>query len=276
MKNQDENRLTDEFKLDLAMQFMAAVKNGNRELMGSLLTDDATWVFPGDNLLSGIARGIGPVADKAALVVSYGISIEHTKTLYSLNGLGLLLHNQGRRDHYMLDEILHSTISFSRGKIDSIETYLSDIPGMDAFFGGKPTGDMPMEVLDDAIKYKIGEDFIRSLKSRDWGLMRSLLHQDVLWTLPGTSLLSGPATGADNVISRANQLRDFGVMIEVNQLLVGLEGVALSLHNTASRGELLLDQQVAIVCKLQDGKIISITTHLNDVAGINSFFTNNN
>lgn len=124
----------------------------------------------------------------------------------------------------------------------------------------------------EEIKEQLANKFLTGLKNRDWQLMRSALADDVTWTLPGTSLLSGPAVGADAVIKRANQLRDFGVMVQLNHILYGLDSVALSLHNTASRGELILDEYVAIVCDITDEKISRITTHLNDVEGINKFF----
>jgi len=124
----------------------------------------------------------------------------------------------------------------------------------------------------EEIKEQLANKFLTGLKNRDWPLMRSALADDVTWTLPGTSLLSGPAIGADAVIKRANQLRDFGVMVQLNHILYGLDSVALSLHNTASRGDLVLDEQVAIVCDINDGKISRIVTHLSDVEGINKFF----
>lgn len=124
----------------------------------------------------------------------------------------------------------------------------------------------------EEIKEQLANKFLTGLKNRDWQLMRSVLADDVTWTLPGTSLLSGPAIGADAVIKRANQLRDFGVMVQLNHILYGLDSVALSLHNTASRGDLILDEQVAIVCDIIDGRISRIVTHLSDVEGINKFF----
>jgi ketosteroid isomerase-like protein len=124
----------------------------------------------------------------------------------------------------------------------------------------------------EEIKEQLANKFLTGLKNRDWQLMRSALADDVTWTLPGTSLLSGPAIGADAVIKRANQLRDFGVMVQLNHILYGLDSVALSLHNTASRGDLILDEQVAIVCDINEGKISRIVTHLSDVEGINKFF----
>lgn len=124
----------------------------------------------------------------------------------------------------------------------------------------------------EEIKEQLANKFLTGLKNRDWQLMRSALADDVTWTLPGTSLLSGPAIGADAVIKRAGQLRDFGVMVQLNHILYGLDSVALSLHNTASRGDLILDEQVAIVCDINEGKISRIVTHLSDVEGINKFF----
>lgn len=124
----------------------------------------------------------------------------------------------------------------------------------------------------EEIKEQLANKFLTGLKNRDWELTRSALANDVTWTLPGTSLLSGPAIGADAVIKRAGQLRDFGVMVKLNHILYGLDSVTLSLHNTASRGDLILDEQVAIVCDITDGKISRITTHLSDVEGINKFF----
>ncbi|AYL93892.1 nuclear transport factor 2 family protein [Mucilaginibacter celer] len=124
----------------------------------------------------------------------------------------------------------------------------------------------------EEIKEQLANKFLNGLRNRDWDLMRSALTDDVTWTLPGTSLLSGPAIGADAVIKRANQLRDFGVMVKLNHILYGLDSVALSLHNTASRGDLILDEYVAIVCDISDGKIVRIVTHLSDVEGINRFF----
>ncbi|MEO3403924.1 nuclear transport factor 2 family protein [Mucilaginibacter sp. CAU 1740] len=124
----------------------------------------------------------------------------------------------------------------------------------------------------EELKEQLANKFLNGLRNRDWDLMRSALAEDVTWTLPGTSLLSGPAIGADAVIKRANQLRDFGVMVKLNHILYGLNSVALSLHNTATRGDLVLDEYVAIVCDISGGKIIRIVTHLSDVEGINQFF----
>lgn len=128
-----------------------------------------------------------------------------------------------------------------------------------------------LPILDDD-KLQLATTFLTALKSRNWELMGTVLTADATWTLPGASLLSGEAIGVEAVINRARKLRDFGVMVELKHILYSLKGVSLSLHNTAQRGELILDEYVVIVMELQGSKITGLTTHLNDVAGINNFF----
>ena len=124
----------------------------------------------------------------------------------------------------------------------------------------------------EAEKLHIANTFLASLKNNDWETMRTIIAQDAIWTLPGTSLLSGEAIGADAIINRARGLKHFGVKFQLHHILYGLHGVTLSLHNTSIRGDLILDEQVAIVCEIREGEIVGMTTYLSDVAGINAFF----
>lgn len=127
-------------------------------------------------------------------------------------------------------------------------------------------------IITEDDKLQLASTFLTALKSRNWELMRTVLKGDVSWTLPGTSLLSGEVRGADAVIDRARKLRDFGVLFELQHILYSMNGVAVSLHNTAKRDGLTLDEYVVIVMDLEANKIRRLTTHLNDVTGINKFF----
>lgn len=124
----------------------------------------------------------------------------------------------------------------------------------------------------DEEKLHIASTFINAVKNNEWTALQTILAPDATWTLPGTSILSGLAANAEAIIRRAQGLKNFGVNFQLQHILYGLHGITLSLHNTASRGNLLLDEQVAIVCQVNDGKIISMATYLSDVAGINEFF----
>jgi ketosteroid isomerase-like protein len=128
------------------------------------------------------------------------------------------------------------------------------------------------ELPEEEQKLAIANLFLTAMKTKDWDLMRSVMREDINWTLPGISILSGTANGIDKVIERAQSLRAFGVMFELKNILLGMEGVALALHNTAERNGLVLDEQVVIAFALKGGKIAAMTTYLSDVAGINQFF----
>ena len=49
-------------------------------------------------------------------------------------------------------------------------------------------------------KRKIAEDFLRGLRNRDGSVLRSIMSDDVVWSLPGESLMSGEAHGVDAIL----------------------------------------------------------------------------
>jgi hypothetical protein len=55
-------------------------------------------------------------------------------------------------------------------------------------------------------KKTIAQQFLGALRSRDSGLLRSIMTDDTIWTLPGSSLISGEASGVDAVIARAQRI----------------------------------------------------------------------
>ncbi|GAA2611725.1 nuclear transport factor 2 family protein [Streptomyces axinellae] len=118
----------------------------------------------------------------------------------------------------------------------------------------------------------LGRTFHQALISGAWDGIRALLHDDATWTLPGDNTISGTAEGGDAVVERAQQIASYGLDFELLHLLVSSENMALSLHNTARRGDVVLDEYLATVCRLRDGKIASIETYLSDVPGMNAFF----
>ncbi len=88
----------------------------------------------------------------------------------------------------------------------------------------------------------------------------------------GKSLISGEAIGADAVVERAKLIVSYGLTFTLKHILYGPHGVALSLHNTARRGDLILDEHLATVCSLRDGKIFAINSYLSDIDMVNAFF----
>ena len=100
----------------------------------------------------------------------------------------------------------------------------------------------------ESMKQEIGERFLIALRSHDWELMRTIMAPDVAWTLPGSSRISGKAHGVDATIARCQLITSYGVNFGLKHVLYGEFGFALSLNNTAQRGDLALDEHLATVC----------------------------
>jgi ketosteroid isomerase-like protein len=124
----------------------------------------------------------------------------------------------------------------------------------------------------ESIRKEIGEKFLIALRSHDWELMRTIMAPDVVWSLPGSSRISGEAHGVDAVIARCQLITSYGLNFGLKQVLYERFGFALSLNNTAQRGDLALDEHLATVCSLREEKISRIDTYLSDVPMANAFF----
>jgi ketosteroid isomerase-like protein len=124
----------------------------------------------------------------------------------------------------------------------------------------------------ESIRKEIGEKFLIALRSHDWELMRTIMAPDAVWSLPGSSRISGEAHGVDAVIARCQLITSYGLNFGLKHVLYGQFGFALSLNNTAQRGDLALDEHLATVCSLRGEKISRIDTYLSDVSMANAFF----
>jgi len=121
-------------------------------------------------------------------------------------------------------------------------------------------------------KQYLAETFLTGLRSRDWDLMRSIMTDDIVCTLPGNSRISGAAQGKEAVIERARIIVSYGLTFTLKHILIGQYGLTLSLNNTATHGDRRLDEHLATVCSLRDGRISVIDTYLSDVAMADAFF----
>lgn len=122
-------------------------------------------------------------------------------------------------------------------------------------------------------KKTIAQHFIHGLGSRDGNLLRSIMTEDVVWSLPGQSLMSGEAHGVEAILKRANTLHGFNVNIEIEHVVFGLQDVALHLHNTGSYGGKVLDEHLTTVIHLDGGKIRRLDTFISDIPMLNDYFS---
>ena len=114
-------------------------------------------------------------------------------------------------------------------------------------------------------KKEIAQSFIRGLGNRDANLLRSIMTEDVVWSLPGESTISGEAKGVEAILKRASTLHGFNVKIEIERVVYGLQDVALHLHNTGTYAGKVLDEHLTTVIHLDGNKIHRLGTFISDV-----------
>ena len=122
-------------------------------------------------------------------------------------------------------------------------------------------------------KLDVAKQFYATLVARDWSAMREIIDDRASWVLPGDNYISGPADGGDAVVARGRLIAGYGLKFELLHFLESRTDVALMLHNTAQSEHANLDEYLATVLRVKDGKIIFIETFLSDVAGMNAFFS---
>jgi ketosteroid isomerase-like protein len=119
----------------------------------------------------------------------------------------------------------------------------------------------------------LGTAFFWALRTKNWKLLREIMSPDATWSLPGQNAISGTAAGIDDVIARAQQIGAYRMTSTLERVLVSRDNIALGLHATARRGERVLDEHIATVCTVRAGRIVQVETYLDDLEGMNRFFT---
>jgi ketosteroid isomerase-like protein len=130
--------------------------------------------------------------------------------------------------------------------------------------------------VNDDDKKTLILDFIKALGTRDGALLRSIATDDIVWSLPGQSLMSGEARGVDGILARSDTLQQYGVKLEILHVVYGYRDVGVQLHNTGRRGDTVLDEYLTTVGTLRANKIQRLDTFISDVPMSNAFFPRTN
>jgi uncharacterized protein len=118
----------------LARRFLSVLGHPNAEVVKGVSVDDMIWSFPGSASISGEARGVDGIMQRARAIASYGVKVEVLHAVYGFSGLAMILHNTGKNGDRILDEHLAAVFSFRGDKIARLDTYLSDVSMMEIFF----------------------------------------------------------------------------------------------------------------------------------------------
>jgi uncharacterized protein len=133
------------------------------------------------------------------------------------------------------------------------------------------TNDEWRDAMTDAQKKEIALTFIQSLQQRDPLLLKTVLTDNAVWSLPGASLIGGEAVGADAIVARGQFLGEHGVNFELLHVIYGYEGMGIMLHNTGKCRGKVLDEFLSSIFKLQGNKICRIDTYITDVPMLNAY-----
>jgi uncharacterized protein len=126
--------------------------------------------------------------------------------------------------------------------------------------------------MTDEEKRLLALRFLTILGKPDIDVVRQVAVEDMIWTFPGSSPISGAALDIDAIIKRANAIAANKVRVEIIHTVYGLEGVSIILHNTGKKNDKVLDEYVAAVFTFRGQKIARLDTHLSDIPMAEAFF----
>jgi uncharacterized protein len=125
----DQDRL-----LRLAGEFLDAVRQRNSTRLRSLLTPDVSWRLPGRSRISGEIQGPAAVVARAMDIAGSGVQVELLHILLGSTGFALSLHNTGETNGRRLDEHLATVCAVQGERVTAIDTYVSDLDGVERHF----------------------------------------------------------------------------------------------------------------------------------------------
>jgi uncharacterized protein len=126
--------------------------------------------------------------------------------------------------------------------------------------------------MNDEGRLQLAMKFLSILSAPNEEVVKSVAVDDVVWSFPGSSVISGEARGVAGVMTRAKTIASYAVHVEIIRPVYGHSGVAVFLHNTGSKNGRILDEQLAAVFYFRGDKIERLDTFLSDVPMVKNFF----
>lgn len=114
--------------------------------------------------------------------------------------------------------------------------------------------------------------FIEGLKTGNRELLSAITTEDVVWSIPGQSTVSGEAHGVEGIMARSHAFKNYVVNLEVLHFITGYNGAAIMLHNTSNHDGRVLDEYLTTVCHFRGDRVYRFDTYISDVKMLNEFF----
>ena len=97
--------------------------------------------------------------------------------------------------------------------------------------------------------------------------------EDITWSIPGASRVSGSFVGADEVLGVGRTFAEFGYHFDVENITFEPDDVAVILRASGANNERTVDEVVVNVLGFVEDRVASIVTHLSDIEGFNANFS---
>lgn len=125
---------------------------------------------------------------------------------------------------------------------------------------------------DDQVRDHVARTFFcDGMVNGDWEKGGSVLHDDMVWSVPSDSAIGGMWRGKEAVIGLGKAIANGGVKVGVVRLEHGLEKIAVVLHNQGSRDGKTLDEHLTAVFTVSNGKAVFIEAFISDLPMLNAF-----
>ena len=83
--------------------------------------------------MGGEAVGANAIIERGQYLGEHGVNFELLHVIYGFEGMGVMLHNTGKYRNKVLDEYLSSIFKLDGDKICRIDTYITDVPMLNAY-----------------------------------------------------------------------------------------------------------------------------------------------
>jgi ketosteroid isomerase-like protein len=116
---------------------------------------------------------------------------------------------------------------------------------------------------------------IRAFNENDLDAVRALLHEDVVYTIPGRSPIAGTARGVPAHLAqlqRARALSNNTLRLDPTDVVASAERLFVYGRITAQRGERRLDSEHLVVFRFEGGRIVEGRTVPVDLYEFDAFW----
>ena len=111
----------------------------------------------------------------------------------------------------------------------------------------------------------IAQSFGTAIAALSEQALRDVCTEDVVWNVPGHSVVSGQNVGVEGILAFQRKLHEYELTSELVGIFFGPSSVVAQLHETGRSNGKRLNVEIALLLQIRDGKIYSITGHISDV-----------